>query len=209
MYRIKLWNILNSYFYVHIIDTLNIYNHALNIDNKIYNKKSMGRKKVTSEYDHIYDKNYISCKNNDINSVSHVKESKYKIEYTQMMNYFYNNLTYNKGMNIFKLICILCYPFFNIILELLYFTFHNNSITYKKILIFIHFFFNCFGLKPWFLLCSDKNGEAKNNRRKLQGVVRKSKYIKCLSTYFKKRKEFVVMIIKNVYYIEVVLNGSV
>ncbi|SPJ13084.1 M1-family alanyl aminopeptidase, putative [Plasmodium sp. DRC-Itaito] len=192
MYKIKLCNILNSFFYVHIIDTLNIYNHALNIDKKTYDKKNICRKKnAAREYKHICDNNHKSYKNNDINSVLHIKESKYKIDYTKAMNYFYNNLTYNKGMNIFKMMYILCYPFFNIILELLYFTFYKYSITYKKILIFIHFFFNFFGLKPWFLLCSDKNVGMKNNRRKLQGLVRQSKYIKCLSRYCIKRKKFV------------------
>ncbi|SOV19851.1 M1-family alanyl aminopeptidase, putative [Plasmodium gaboni] len=193
MYIIILWNILNSFFYIHIIDTLNTYNHSVHIGYKKCDKKGIRSKKEAKKYNHKSDKKHKSYRNKELNCVLNIKECINRMAYTKTMNYFYNNITYNKGMNIFKMIYILCYPFYNIIMDLLFFTFYNYSITFKKILIFIQFFFYFFDLKPWFVLSSDKYCVNRNNMKKVQGVVIRSKYIKCISRYFKKRK-------KNIYF---------
>ncbi|VWU48212.1 M1-family alanyl aminopeptidase, putative [Hepatocystis sp. ex Piliocolobus tephrosceles] len=110
-YILSLWLLLEYYFYVIIIDTLNEYNHILNIKYVNIKKKYI----CNRNYYHFYD--------------------------TKDIHYFYNTLTYNKGMNIFKIINIISKPYFDNIMDLIYFTFYNCSINMDKILTLIHFFF--------------------------------------------------------------------
>ncbi|VEV58444.1 M1-family alanyl aminopeptidase, putative [Plasmodium vinckei vinckei] len=131
---LQIYDILQYYFYVIIIDTLNIYNHTLQLSNSgVYknNKKTIGNNCSPS---HKYDIN--SLKKNTF--------------YEREIHHFYNPLTYNKGMNIFKIITILCTPYFGIIMKLLYYNFYNHSISKKKIFTFINFFFFIFRIKPFF-----------------------------------------------------------
>ncbi|CRG94922.1 M1-family alanyl aminopeptidase, putative [Plasmodium gallinaceum] len=142
--------ILDSFFYVQVADTLNTYNHTLNIDNKVC-------------YKYIH-KNILKKNKNKRNNNHFYKKD---------IHHFYNFLTYNKGMNIFKMISVICNPYFDIIMNFIYHTFFNHSISYKKILIFFHFFFIHFHIKPFFL---NYNGYIKRVNQLKTIIIKKKKF---------------------------------
>ncbi|CAA9989412.1 M1-family alanyl aminopeptidase, putative [Plasmodium knowlesi strain H] len=74
--------------------------------------------------------------------------------YAKDIHHFYNALTYNKGMNIFKIINVMTRPYFSLIMNLLFYTFYNCSINSRKFFKFFHFFFRLFHVKPFFLNCN-------------------------------------------------------
>ncbi|GAB67860.1 hypothetical protein PCYB_124260 [Plasmodium cynomolgi strain B] len=115
-WKLTLWFTLEYHFYVLLVDTLNVYNHALDFSRG-------GKRKCREE---MYEKD---------------------------IHHFYNTLTYNKGMNIFKIINVMTRPYFSLIMNLLFYTFYNFSINSRKFFKFFHFFFHLFHVKPFFLNC--------------------------------------------------------
>ncbi|SCM12609.1 M1-family alanyl aminopeptidase, putative [Plasmodium chabaudi adami] len=130
---LQIYDILQYYFYIIIVDTLNIYNHTLQLSNSS-----------------VYKNNKIKKNKQKISNNSNVSNLKKSTFYEREIHHFYNSLTYNKGLNIFKIITILCTPYFDIIMKLLYYNFYNHSISKKKIFTFINFFFFIFRIKLFF-----------------------------------------------------------
>ncbi|SBT41653.1 M1-family alanyl aminopeptidase, putative [Plasmodium ovale wallikeri] len=147
---VLLWYILEYYFYVLIIDTLNIYNHSLNMGKNNVRKK---KHRLNEQYCVLeWDKTNI---------------------YTKSIHHFYNTLTYNKGMHIFRMISIMCKPHFDYLINFMYYTFYNHSVSSNKIFTFIHFFFLRFRINPFIL----KHHNGLSRGRWLHTVTEKKKYI--------------------------------
>ncbi|SBT80219.1 M1-family alanyl aminopeptidase, putative [Plasmodium malariae] len=125
---------LEYYFYVLTTDVLNAYNHALNIDSNLYKLHDCPR--------------VISRKGGSPTATATLENLR-----VRDVHHFYNILTYNKGMYVFKIISIVSRPHFDTIMNLLYFTFYNRSINWSKIVTLFHFFFQLFRIKPFFLNC--------------------------------------------------------
>ncbi|EUD69195.1 hypothetical protein C922_00058 [Plasmodium inui San Antonio 1] len=113
-WKLTLWFTLEYHFYILLVDTLNVYNHALDFSRG-------GETKCREDM------------------------------YSKDIHHFYNTLTYNKGMNIFKMISVMTRPYFSLIMNLLFYTFYNCSINLRKFFKFFHFFFRLFHVKPFFL----------------------------------------------------------
>ncbi|SCP05558.1 M1-family alanyl aminopeptidase, putative [Plasmodium ovale] len=147
---VLLWYILEYYFYVLIIDTLNIYNHSLNMGENNVRKKNH---RLNEQYSVLgWDKTNI---------------------YTKSIHHFYNTLTYNKGMHIFRMISIMCKPHFDSLINFMFYTFYNHSVSSSKIFTFIHFFFLRFRINPFIL----KHHNGLNKGRWLNNVTGKKIYI--------------------------------
>ncbi|CXI97467.1 M1-family alanyl aminopeptidase, putative [Plasmodium berghei] len=152
---LQIYNILQYYFYILTIDTLNIYNHTLQFSNSNVYKNN----KIKKNKQKIYN-NCNSSYKYDVNSF------RKSIFYERDIHHFYNPLTYNKGMNIFKIITILCTPYFRIIIKLLYYNFYNHSINKNKLFAFINFFFFIFRIKPFFFNYKKEEIKSINNQNK-------------------------------------------
>ncbi|KJP89971.1 hypothetical protein AK88_00427 [Plasmodium fragile] len=135
-WKLTLWFTLEYHFYVLLVDTLNVYNHALDF-------ATGGKRKCREEM------------------------------YAKDIHHFYNALTYNKGMNLFKIISVITRPYFSLIMNLLFYTFYNRSINFRKFFKFFHFFFRLFHVKPFFL---NRNGYEKCARAVKALIRRKRKF---------------------------------
>ncbi|GAW82361.1 M1-family alanyl aminopeptidase [Plasmodium gonderi] len=154
-WKLNLWFTLEYYFYILLVDTLNMYNHTLNINEN-----------GACTYEHVINKNNKKLRENICSNNI----------YTKDIHYFYNALTYNKGMNIFKIISVISRPYFYIIMDFMFYTFYNHSINFRKILKFFHFFFRLFHIKPFFLYCNKYENCTRGMKKFINKKKKKKNY---------------------------------